>query len=333
MSRATNGRLDLAIRAQRNWSSLTAERERQLLRVCQTSSDTDERRAALTTLWESHSKLVVAIARRYRRHNIELVDLIGTGHLGLHTAIARFDVARFESRLATYAIAWIRWHIQDYIRRNAAPVRLPASAAHRQLARSGRRLFADARRSCERENVDATEAELHERIGRRIGLDADEVARSLRLINEGAVSIQSQPAESVGGPNLEEMLADQAASPEDDVILRLDRIKVRNRIKVLLNEILKERERAVFIARCMPDDDEVMHLETLAHRFGVTRERVCQLEASAKRKIAMALAAEGYSKSPLATAMLLPAVRAQRRAGVASAEPQLPATSVSLAAD
>jgi RNA polymerase sigma-32 factor len=333
MSTAAGGWLDVAIGAQRNCSYLTAEHERDLLRVCQTSPDADERQAALTTLWQSHSKLVAAIARRYRRHNIELADLIGAGHLGLHTAIARFNAERFDSRLATYAIAWIRWHIQDYIRRNAAPVRLPASAAHRQLARSGRRLFADALRSCERENVDATEAELHERIGRRIGLDADEVARSLRLINEGGVSIQGRSAESAGGQNLEETLADVAASPEDDVILRLDRTKIRSRIKSLINEILNERERAVFIARCLPDDDEVMHLETLARRFGVTRERVCQLEASAKRKIAAALAGEGYGRPPIAAATLLPAVRAHRRAGAAATRQQPAAAPVSLAAD
>jgi DNA-directed RNA polymerase sigma subunit (sigma70/sigma32) len=128
MTAGTSGWLDLAIRAQLNWSNLTAERERQLLRVCQTATDESERQSALTDLWESHSKLVIAIASRYRQPNIELADLIGAGHLGLHAAIARFDVDRFDGRLANYAIGWIRWHIQDYIRRNAAPVRLPATA-------------------------------------------------------------------------------------------------------------------------------------------------------------------------------------------------------------
>src|ERR1700722_20126818 len=188
----TSGWLDLAIRAQLNWSNLTAERERQLLCICQNSTDGSERQAALTDLWESHSKLVIAIASRYRQSSIELADLIGAGHLGLHAAIARFDAERFEGRLANYAIGWIRWHIQDYIRRNAAPVRLPATSAHRQLAQMAGRLFADARRSCLREQVEATETELCERIGRRIGMAADEVARGIRLINGGAVSLHTQ---------------------------------------------------------------------------------------------------------------------------------------------
>lgn len=331
MSTQARGWLDLAIRTQRTWSSLGPERERRLLRTYQTSTDEEERQTALTMLWQSHSKLVVAIATRYRRHNIELVDLIGAGHLGLHTAITRFDAERFETRLATYAIGWIRAYIQDYIRRNAAPVRLPASAAHRQLARSARRLFADARRSCERENVDATEAELYARIGRRLGLDADEVAASLRLIHDGALRFEGERTEATGGANLEETLAADRESPEDDVIYRLDHAKARKRIMQLVNQVLEERERAVFLARCMQDDGEVVHLETLARQFGVTRERVSQLEANAKRKIAVVLAQEGYGRPSVAAVFSMPAVRAQRRAAKAAAEKSASTKSVSLA--
>ncbi len=331
MSTETSGWRELAIRTQQNWSNLGPERERQLLRIYQSSTDAEERQTALTTLWESHSKLVVAIATRYRRRNIELVDLIGAGHLGLHTAIARFDAERFETRLATYAIGWIRAYIQDYIRRNAAPVRLPASTAHRQLARSARRLFADARRSCERENVDATEAELYARIGRRLGLDADEVASSLRLIHGGALSFEGERTEATGGENLEETLAAGRESPEDDVIHRLDHAKARRRIMQLVNQVLGERERAVFLARCMQDDGDVVHLETLAQQFRVTRERVSQLEASAKRKIAIVLAQEGYGRPSVAAVFSMPAVRAQRRAATPSAEKPGSTKSVALA--
>jgi RNA polymerase sigma-32 factor len=313
MTTGTSGWLDLAIRAQLNWSNLTAERERQLLRVCQTATDESERQAALTDLWESHSKLVIAIASRYRQPKIELADLIGAGHLGLHAAIARFDADRFDGRLANYAIGWIRWHIQDYIRRNAAPVRLPATTGHRQLAQMAGRLFADARRSCHREQVEATDAELCERIGRRIGMAADEVACSIRLINGGSVSFHAHVKQAGTTRSLEETIATDVASPEEDVILRLDHAKARKRIMVLVQEILGEREREVFLTRCMGDSDEIAHLETLAKRFGVTRERVCQLEASAKRKIGTALAQEGYADFVGDGRIMLPQTRARRR--------------------
>jgi RNA polymerase sigma-32 factor len=309
----TSGWLEVAIREQLNRSNLTAERERQLLHVCQAAPGENARQAALTELWESHSKLVIAVASRYRQPNIELADLIGAGHLGLHTAIARFDSDRFTGRLASYAISWIRWHIQDYIRRNAAPVRLPGTTAHRQLAQMAGRLFADARRSCHRERVDATETELCERIGQRIGLAGDEVARSIRLISGASISLNAQVTEEGSTDVLEHALVADDASPEDDVILRLDHAKARKRIMSLVHEILGEREREVFLARCMNDGDEITHLETLAGQFGVTRERVCQLEASAKRKIATALAREGYADFAPGKPINLPPTRARRR--------------------
>lgn len=305
---------DRAIRRQIDQSNLSLERERQLLRIVHSGGTERTRQAALVELWESHSKLVVAIANRYRNLNIDLLDLIGAGHLGLHAAIGRFDPDRFESRLSSYAIGWIRWYIQDYIRRNSGPVRLPASNAHRQLVQMRGRLLAEARRSCQRERVDPTEGELCERIGRRIGLPGDEVARSMRLIQGGALSLHAEQSGDDGAPALEDMLADDAASPEDDVILRLDHAKARKRIATLAQEILGERERIVFLARCMSDSEDVTHLDSLAERFGVSRERVYQLEASAKRKISTALAQEGYGDFARTGANFrLPQVRARRR--------------------
>ena len=305
--------VDRAIRTQLDRSSLTAERERHLLRLARDESNAEARQTALTELWESHSKLVVAIANRYRRFNIELLDLIGAGHLGLHAAIARFELDRFETRLSTYATGWIRWYIQDYIRRNKGPVRLPESTGHRQLAQMGDRLVADARKACMRERVEATDTEICERISRRIGLPADEVARSLRTINGATLSLHAQDGDD-DGPSLADTLADDSACSESDVILRLDYAKARKRVLALADEILGERERTVFLARCMIDTDEMVHLESLAGRFGVSRERVYQLEASAKRKIATALTREGYGDLAAdGEAIRLPPARARRR--------------------
>jgi len=312
---------DRAIRRQIDLSNLTAERERHLLRIVHSSGNARSQQTALTELWESHSKLVVAIASRYRYLNIDLLDLVGAGHLGLHAAIGRFDPDRFESRLSSYAIGWIRWHIQDYVRRNSGPVRLPNSNAHRQLAQMRGQLQAEARKNCQRERVDPTESEICERIGRRIGLPGDEVARSMRLMAGGTLSLHAESQGETGAPKLEDTLADDAASPEDDVILRLDHAKARKRIVALSQEILGDRERVVFLARCMSDSDEVTHLDALADQFGVSRERVYQIETSAKRKIAIALTQEGYGDFARAgTSFRLPRVRARRR----GASPALP---------
>lgn len=305
---------DRAIRRQIDLSNLSVERERQLLRIVHETTNERHKQTALIELWESHSKLVVAIASRYRYLNIDLLDLVGAGHLGLHAAIGRFDPDRFDSRLSTYAIGWIRWYIQDYVRRNSGPVRLPSSNAHRQLVQMRGRLLAEARKSCQRERVEPTESELCERIGRRIGLSGDEVARSMRLMQGGALSLHAENQGEAGTSRLEDTLADDAASPEDDVILRLDHAKARKRITALAHEILGERERLVFLSRCMSDSEDVIHLDSLAEQFGVTRERVYQLEASAKRKITIALTREGYGDFASAGANFrLPQVRARRR--------------------
>src|ERR1700687_1882521 len=125
--------------------NLDAARERELFLRARSSTPGVDTRAALTELWMSHGKLVAAIAAKYRRSDIEHDDLINAGHLGLHTAITRFDLDRFDTRLAAYAAVWIRWYITDYIRRNSGPERQPESKAHRQLAQSGSRLLTDAR--------------------------------------------------------------------------------------------------------------------------------------------------------------------------------------------
>jgi RNA polymerase sigma-32 factor len=311
-----------AVRDKMVRANLTPERERQLLLETRNAASPAARQAALAELWESHSKLVASIASRYRHLNIDLLDLIGAGHLGLHTAIARFEPDRYESRLSTYAIGWIRWHIQDYIRRNASAVRLPNSAGHRQLAQLSSRLLADARRSCMRDGTEPTDSEVCLRISRRIGLPPDEVACSLRLLQEGTLSLNHESGSGDGAPrSLQDTLADDACS-EDEVILRLDYAKMRKRIMTLTEEILGERERAVFLARCMTDHDDVVHLDTLAAQFGVSRDRIYQLEASAKRKIAAVLGQEGYNHNQVDMAQLrLPATRAQRRRAPAAETP------------
>ena len=311
-----------AIRDQLGCANLTPARERELLLTVRSSQDERARQVALTELWESHSKLVIAIASRHRHAKVEFLDLVGAGHLGLHAAIARFDPERFETRLSSYAIGWIRWYIQDYLRRNAGPVRLPGSSAHRQLMQLGPRLYADARRSCERERVAPTESELCDRIGGRIGLSGDDVARSLQLIRGGTVSLNAEASGGATAQALDETLADGNAASEDDVILRLDHAKARKRIISLAEDILGERERTVFFARCMVDTDEVTHLATLALRLGVSPERVYQLEASAKRKIATALAQEGYADVfQNGQPIRLPTVRARRRRSSTQAQP------------
>lgn len=270
---------------------LPAVHERALLQTIRHGTNERARQCALSELWQAHRGLVAAVASRYRRAGVETADLIGAGQLGLHAAIVRFDPDRFPGRLSTYAVPWIRWYVQDHISRNAGPVRLPSTSPHRQLARWGTRLFDDAQRACQREQVTPTEGELCSRVGRRIGLSANEVARSRHMVESAAASFDTLPSIAADADVVE-------PTPEDAAIERLDREKLRRRILALVDSILGERERVVFLARCMTGSEPVVHLDTLATRFGVSRERIYQLEGSARRKIITALRHEGFTGLP-----------------------------------
>ena len=266
---------------------LTPTQERALLWTIRHGSDDPTRQRAQSELWAAYHGLVSAVANRHRRSGIEISDLIGVGQLGLHAAIVRFDPNRFAGRLSTYAVPWIRWYIQDHISRNTGPVRLPSTTAHRQLARWGTRLFDDARRDCQRERVPATEMELCTRVGRRVGMPADEVARS-RLTHRGA-TVAVDTLSTFGTET------DDDRTSEDATIRRLDHEKLRRRVLALADSVLGERERAVFLARCMTGDRPIVQLDALATRFGVSRERIYQLEGSARRKIVTALGRDGIA--------------------------------------
>ncbi len=287
-------------------------RERELLLIARSVAPGVDSRAALTELWMSHGKLVASIAAKYRRSDIDYDDLINAGHLGLHTAITRFDTGRFDTRLAAYASVWIRWHITDYIRRNSGPVRLPASKAHRQLAQSAPRLLIEARKACEREGIDPTDSELHARIGRRLGLTGDDVAHGLRLIHGARTSLHAGDDED----DYESTLRDDAAPTADDLDERMDHERLRVRIRILANEVLGERERLVFFARSMANSDDVPSLEAFSGQFGVSTARIHQIEISARRKIAVSLAASGYAQAKGDDVVAhLSQIRARRAAG------------------
>lgn len=271
--------------------NLDEDRERALLRRVRSPESANDSSAALSELWMSHGKLVLSIAARYRRSDMDHDDLINAGHLGLHAAITRFDMTRTDTRLSGYAATWIRWYIHDYIRRNAGPVRLPESRAHRQLAQSAPRLIAQARAACLRDGVTPSDHEIHIRIGARIGLCPDDVAQALRLVRGVSASLSNWDDDA----GTEKQIKDDAALSADDMIERMDHKRLRARLRFLADQSLGQREREIFLARSLTNSEDVPSLEAFAARYGVSIARIHQIEISARRKIAAALAASGYT--------------------------------------
>ena len=254
----------LAIQSLLRRTGLTMKRERSLLHTFRTNSDDRIRQAAMAELWHNHSKLVMAVARQYRQPDVPMADLVGAGQRGLHAAIDSFDPDQAEARLADYALGWIRRYIQDYIARRRGSLDDASSLSEIQLLRSASRLFSDARRACQREGIEATDAELRARVGARLGRTGDEVARLL-------------PVEQT----------------EVAPVSQVDLVTLRHRMVALSEEILGARERTVFLGRCLAEGRNMRRYESLVSELGITRERAFELEASARRKIAAALAREG----------------------------------------
>ena len=156
--------------------------------------------------------------------------------------------------LSTYAVRWILVTTSraPYISRHAYPVRPPASVAHRQLFRTTGRLFADARRSCHREGIADSDSELCIRVGARVGLSGDE----WRSASAWLAATRCASTHPTRAPDpLRIGLPPRKRHPEEATIRRLDHAELRRRILALSLEILGARERKVFLARCMTDDD------------------------------------------------------------------------------
>jgi RNA polymerase sigma-32 factor len=231
-------------------------------------------------LINSHLRLVAKIARGYRGYGLPLADLISEGHVGLLQAIDRFEPER-GFRFSTYAVWWIKAAIQEYILRSWSLVRMGTTANHRKL-------FFNLRKAKNRisalDDGDMRPDQV-KLIAKRLGVTERAVIDMNRRlvgdaslndpIREGRDSAEWQDWLVSESPDQETMLA---ASEEFD-----DR---RKALSVVLGA-LKPRDRRIFESRRLADDP--ITLAELADEFGVSRERVRQIEARTFEKVQQAV--------------------------------------------
>lgn len=296
--------------------NLSQVEERQCLRQFQCADDPQLRHAAKERIWLAFAKLVVSIASDYRRRSVDVDDLIGVGFLGLYGAIADFDLQRSDVRFATYAIPRIRHEIQTYLRKNTQPVALPDSDGHRQLIRNLGKLLRDAHRACEREGIQPEFSEVSKRIAARVALSTTEVENTIQLMSGYHLFLDDAPNAEINKSGL------NTESHELSTIQSLDFRRVRQKLRALADELLGRSERTVFEARCMTDT-EPARLDDLATELGVSPERIYQLEASAKKKIAVALAQQGLFQGDPVALVAETRMRASRRASIKETAPPL----------
>ncbi|GDX39138.1 RNA polymerase sigma factor RpoH [Methylocystaceae bacterium] len=234
---------------------------------------------AAQELITSHLRLVAKIAMGYRGYGLPIGEIISEGNVGLMQAVKRFEPDR-GFRLATYAMWWIRASIQEYILRSWSLVKIGTTASQKKLffnlRKAKSRISAYEEGDLRPENV--------EKIAHRLGVSKQDVVDMNRRMS-GDSSLNT-PLREQGEGEWQDWLIDDHADQEH-VLLQEEETSNRHKALQSALEVLNPRERRIFEARRLSDDP--VTLEQLSEEFGVSRERVRQIEVRAFEKIQAAV--------------------------------------------
>jgi RNA polymerase sigma-32 factor len=237
-------------------------------------------RGAAHKLVTSHLRLVTKIARDYRGYGLPISEAISEGNVGLMQAVERFEPEK-GFRLATYAMWWIKATIQEYILRSWSLVKMGTTANQKKL-------FFNLRKAQSRISIlDDGDMRLDQVkiIARRIGVTETDVIYMNRRLS-GDASLNAAIREDGDSGEWQDWLVDE--SPDQETTLAASE-EFDNRRKTLSHAltVLNDRERRIFEARRLADDP--ITLADLAEEFGVSRERVRQIDVSAFEKVQKAV--------------------------------------------
>ncbi|HWY60958.1 MAG TPA: RNA polymerase sigma factor RpoH [Rhizomicrobium sp.] len=260
----------------RKFPLLSPEEEYMFAKRLKEHGDAEAARRLVT----SHLRLVAKIAMGYRGYGLPVSEIVSEGNVGLMQAVKRFDPDK-GFRLATYAMWWIRASIQEYVLRSWSMVKLGTTAAQKKL-------FFNLRKA--KSNIGAIEegdlTPAHTtKLADQLGVSEREVTDMNRRLS-GPDSSLNAPLRSESESEWQDWLADDTMDQETRMA---EREELGDRHNLLTNamDTLTERERDIIQARRL--QDEPATLEDLSQKYGVSRERVRQIEVRAFEKLQKAM--------------------------------------------
>ena len=269
----------------RKFPMLAKDQEFMLAKSWREHEDTDAAHQLVT----SHLRLVAKIAMGYRGYGLPIGEVISEGNVGLMQAVKKFEPDR-GFRLATYAMWWIRASIQEYILRSWSLVKMGTTAAQKKL-------FFNLRKA--KSEISAfEEGDLHpehlSHIATRLGVLESEVTSMNRRLSGGDASLNA-PMRADGESEWQDWLADDNAVSQETQVAEAEESSIRMSLLQEAMAELSDRERHILTERRLKDDPTT--LETLAGEYGVSRERVRQIEVRAFEKLQRAMKAAAVEQN------------------------------------
>jgi RNA polymerase sigma-32 factor len=273
---SADGNLQRYLSEIRKFPMLAADEEYMLAKRWKEHGDVD----AVHKMVTSHLRLVAKIAMGYRGYGLPIAELISEGNVGMMQAVKRFEPEK-GFRLSTYAMWWIRASIQEYILYSWSLVKMGTTAAQKKLFFNLRRLKGQIK---EIDDGDLA-PESVKQIATTLAVSEDDVVQMNRRMSGGDQSLNA-PMRQDGEAEWQDWLVDDSDT-QDIVVAEADELDHRRSMLEAAIATLTERERHIFTERRLRDDP--VTLEDLSKNFGVSRERVRQIEVRAFEKVQRAI--------------------------------------------
>ena len=269
---SSEGNLSIYLQEIKKFPILTAEEEYMLAKRYKEHGDTEAAHKLVT----SHLRLVAKIAMGYRGYGLPVTDLISEGNVGIMQAVKKFDPER-GFRLATYAMWWIRAHIQEYVLHSWSLVKIGTTAAQKKLFFNLKKLK-NQLSSIDSGNLSPENAR---EIATRLNVKEAEVLDMDNRLFSGDQSLNIQIGED-GDAEWQDMLVD-SHDTQDKVLANANEFAFRKKIFEKALDILNDREKEIINLRKLKD--KPVKLEELSKKFKISRERVRQIEEKAFEKL------------------------------------------------